>query len=76
MKQKLGGVAIPQSKISTSVLTGQGKQGSLGKACLFWPTGPAGYVRAFSGCKAEGFFFCLNYLHSQEISYKQSPQRF
>lgn len=76
MEQKLGGVAIPQSKTFTSELTGRGEQGSLGQVCLSWPTGPAGGARAFSGCKAEGFFYCLNYLHSQEISYKQSLQRF
>lgn len=42
MEQKLGGVAIPQSKTFTSELTGWGEQGTPGQACLSWPTGLAG----------------------------------
>lgn len=76
MEQKLGGVAIPQSKTLTSKLTGWSEQGTSCQACLSWPTGPAGVgVRALSGHKAEGFFCCLNSFHSQEISCKQSQQR-
>lgn len=42
MEQKLGGVAIPQSKTFTSELTGWSEQGTFCQACLSWPTGPVG----------------------------------
>lgn len=75
-RTELGGVAIPQSKTFTSELTGWSEQGTPCQTCLSWPTGPAGVgVRALSGHRAEGFFCCLNSLHSQEISCKQSQQR-
>lgn len=76
MEQKLGGVAIPQSKTFTSELIGWSEQGTPYQACLSWPTGAAGVgVKALSGHRAEGFFCCLNSLHSQEISCKQFQRR-
>lgn len=59
MKQKLGGVEIPQSKSFTSELTGWGEQGTPCQGCLSWPAGPAGAVRARSGHKAKGSSFAL-----------------
>lgn len=57
MEHNLGGVAVPQSKTFTSELTGWGEQGTPCQACLSWPTGPAGRVRALCGHKAESSSF-------------------
>lgn len=68
MEQNLGGVAIPQSKNFTSELTGWSEQGIYCQACLSWPTAPASGWEGLSGHKTEGFFFCLDSLHSHDVS--------